>query len=271
MQKFTVTRLFKVFLLTAFFVGLFYLNPVKISNPLRNVFLVVLSPFQKIAYTTSVTIAGVGEFVGSIGQLKEENKKLIIENERFLQELAMLVDTKNENEDLRKQLGLLPRDQFELLAANVIGQDPNGMGNWIEIDKGSGDGITEGMPVIISKSALIGRVSEVALKNAKIILLTNPKSVINVATTQAGAKGVARGEYGLGITFDMILQTDSIQGGDDVVTSGIGGGLPRGLYVGTVQNVHSSDDHLFQQATIISPIQISKLQFVFVVMGNRKY
>ncbi len=269
MQRFTSTKLFKIFLLVAFFAGLFYLNPVKILDPARSIFLAGFSPFQKIAYTTSAAIKGTGEFISSIGQLKAENKKLINENERLLQEQAMLVDMRNENDDLRKQLGLLPRDQFKLLAANIVGQDPNGMGNWIEIDKGSDDGITEGMPVIISKSALVGRVSEVTLKNAKIILLTNPRSVINVATTQAGAKGVARGEYGLGITFDMILQTDSIQGGDEVVTSGIGGELPRGLYVGTVQDVHSSDDHLFQQATIMSPVQISKLQFVFVVLGDK--
>ncbi len=270
MQRFTSTKLFKIFLLVAFFIGLLYLNPVKISNPIRTIFLAGLSPFQKIAYTTSAAIEGVGEFISSIGQLKAENKKLISENERLLQERATLVDMKNENDDLRKQLGLLPRDQFKLLAANVISQDLNGMGNWIEIDKGRDSGVTEGMPVIISKSALVGRVSEVTLKNAKIILLTNPKSVINVTTTQTGAKGVARGEYGLGVTFDMVLQADVIQGGNEVVTSGIGVGMPRGLYVGTIQGVHSSADHLFQQATIVSPVQISNLQFVFVVLGNKE-
>ena len=90
-----------------------------------------------------------------------------------------------------------------------------------------------------------------------------------MATVQTGAKGVIKGEYGLGLIFDMILQTDSIQSGDEIVTSGIGGQLPRGLLVGTVQNVHASDDHLFQQATVVSPLQISKLQFVFVVVGNK--
>ena len=88
-------------------------------------------------------------------------------------------------------------------------------------------------------------------------------------TVESGAKGVAKGEYGLGIIFDMVLQTDSINTGDSVITSGIGGEIPRGLYVGTIQEIHQSDDHLFQQAVLTAPIQFSKLQIVFVIKSNR--
>jgi len=143
----------------------------------------------------------------------------------------MLSDMKNENANLREQLDLLPRDRFNLAAASVISQDPNGTGNWLGIDKGSADGITVGMPVIVSKSIFVGRIDQVDAKSSQVALLTNPKSTINVMTLENGAKGVARGEYGLGIIFDMVLQTDSINVGDVVVTSGIGGELPRGLYV----------------------------------------
>jgi rod shape-determining protein MreC len=67
----------------------------------------------------------------------------------------------------------------------------------------------------------------------------------------------------------MILQTDTIKIGDNIVTSGVGGGIPRGLYVGTVQEVHDSDDHLFQQAVIVSPLQVSKLQIVFIIKKDK--
>ena len=69
--------------------------------------------------------------------------------------------------------------------------------------------------------------------------------------------------------MDMILQTDSIQPGDEVVTSGIGGNMPRGLFVGTIQEVHQSDDHLFQQAVVSTPIHVAKLQTVFVVTEKK--
>lgn len=151
----------------------------------------------------------------------------------------------------------------------MVSADPNGTGNWIEIDKGSYDGVKEGMPVIVSKGVLIGRVQEIGFKNSKIILLTNPKSMVNVMTLENGTKGVVRGEYGLGIIFDMILQADTIKTGDGVVTSGVGGDIPRGLFVGSVQEIHPSGDHLFQQAVVIAPIQTSKLQMVFVVRDSK--
>jgi len=269
MQRFTSTKLFKVCLISIFFGWLVFLNPVGIINPIRNIFLDVLAPFKKIAYTLAAATEGVGEFIGSVGQLKVENMKLLNENQRLIGEKAMLADMKNENDDLRNQLNLLPRNQFNLLAATIISQDPNGMGNWLEIDKGSEDKISEGMPVIVAKGILVGRISDVTQRNSKVILLTNPKSVVSIATVETGAKGIVRGEYGLGLIFDMILQTDTVASGNEVITSGIGSQMPRGLYVGTVQNVHPSDDHLFQQAVIVSPIQISKLQFVFVVIGNK--
>ena len=175
----------------------------------------------------------------------------------------MLRDVENENTVLREQLNLLPRDHYNLEACFVISQDPNGMGNWLGIDKGSNDGIRVGDSVIVSKGVLVGRVQEVNAETAKVLLLTNPESTVNVATLKNGTKGVAKGEYGLGITFDMILQTDAINVGDEVITSG--GDIPRGLYVGTVQEVHSSEDYLFQQAVINSPVQASKLQILFVV------
>jgi rod shape-determining protein MreC len=170
---------------------------------------------------------------------------------------------------LREQLELLPRDKYDLVAATIVSQDSQGMGNWMEIDRGSNDGITSGMPVIVSKSVLIGKIQEVGANSSRIMLLTNSKSTVSIMTSQNSTKGIAKGEYGLGIIFDMILQTDTVQIGDDVVTSGIGGETPRGLYVGSVQEVHASSDHLFQQAVIAAPLSVSKLQTVFVIKGNK--
>jgi rod shape-determining protein MreC len=269
MQRFSSIKLFKVFFVTAFFLLLIFLNPYKLFNPFRYIANAVFLPFQKVSYSVSAGIEGGRDFLGSIGQLKNENEKLIKKNQELLVENAMLGDMQNENVILREQLNLLPRDKYDLAAATVVSQDPSGMGNWLEIDKGKNDGIVNGMPVIVSKGIMIGKIQDVSEGSSKIMLMTNSKSTINIMTAQNSTKGVAKGEYGLGIIFDMILQTDSVAVGDDVVTSGIGGEIPRGLYVGSVQEIHASDDHLFQQAVIAAPVQVSKLQVVFVVKKNK--
>lgn len=269
MREFTSKKIFKVGLLVLIFGFIVFINPAGLFKPFRVVFLEMAHPFQKVFYAFSVTIGRTKEFISDIGQLKKENENLMLSNQTLLAENARLRDLEKENSMLRNQLDILPRDRYELEAASVISQDPNGLGNWLEIDKGEKDGISAGMAVIVSKGVLVGRVQEVYAKSSKVILLTNPKSTVNIVTIENGAKGVAKGEYGLGVIFDMILQTDTVQAGDSVVTSGVGGEIPRGLYVGSVQEIHPSDDHLFQQAIVTSPVQVSKLQMVFVVKNEK--
>ena len=216
-----------------------------------------------------MSIENIKEFAGEIGQLKNENENLRKENRELLASIAMYEDIKKENDNLREQINILPREKYDLVAAFLVSRDSSGTENWIEIDKGSDDGVAPGMPVIVSKSIIIGRVYEVGAKNSKIMLLTNPKSTLNVITLEKEAKGIVKGEYGLGVILDMVLQADSINAGDKVVTSGIGGEIPRGLFVGTIQEVRPSEDHLFQQGILIAPIQISKLQMVFVIKGSK--
>jgi rod shape-determining protein MreC len=269
MKRFTSTKLFKVVWIAALFAALVAINPAGIMQPIRGFFIGALLPFQKVAYSFSLAAENVKDFVGSVGELKKENEDLFKKNQDLLAENASLHDLQNENTMLRSQLDLLPRGQYDLVSATITSQDPNGLGNWMTIDKGSADGITAGMPVIFSKGILIGRIHDVYNNSSSVMLLTNPKSTVNVITTQSQAKGVARGEYGLGLMLDMILQTDTLQGGDTIVTSGMGGDIPKGLFVGTLQDVHPSDDHLFQQATINEPLQVSKLQIVFVIRGQK--
>ncbi|EKE18453.1 MAG: hypothetical protein ACD_9C00333G0001 [uncultured bacterium] len=269
MHKFTSTKLFKVILISSLLIVIIFINPVNIASPFRAAVTSVILPFQKVFYSFSYGYVNIRDFLGSIGQLKDENEKLIKEKQELLAKNAMLSEMENENRILREQLNLVPRERFEMLAANIVSQDPNGMGNWIEIDRGSNDGISEGMSVIVSRGILLGKIQEVSAKSSKILLLTNSKSAVNVMTSKNGTKGIVKGEYGLGIIFDMVLQTDSIQIGDDVVTSGIGGEFPRGLFIGVIQEIHNSDDNLFQQAVISSPVQVPKLQMVFVIKNEK--
>jgi rod shape-determining protein MreC len=247
-NRFFKTKLSKVILITATFGLLIYLNPYNYFYPFRLVFFKVLYPFQKIAYVISLKAGNTKDFVASIGELKKENDKLIGENQKLLSENAMLRDMKRENSVLREELKLAARGKFNMESAEVISQDVFGPGNWIVISKGSNDGLRQGMPVIVSGSIFIGKIDELFPGTSRVILATNPQSSINVIDTETEAKGIMRGRYGTGLIFDMILPTDVVKRGDEVVASGIGGDVPRGLLLGKIQEASYSDDRLFQQA-----------------------
>lgn len=244
---------------------LVFLNPKKFFNPIFEFFFKLSLPFQKTFYSFSNGIGNTLIFWGSISEIKEENKNLIKENNSLLLATVNLKEFQRENEELRKQIGLTPSKQFNLEASFVIGQNIQKLGSWILIDKGENSGIKVGMPVIISQGILVGKIEEVYQNVAKVLLLTDSESVINVRDSETEAKGVVRGKFGLGLVLEMVSQDDTLNVGDSIITSGLGGDLPRGLLVGKIQESKASLDQIFQEATVVAPVRYSNLDVIFVI------
>ncbi|MFA6193576.1 MAG: rod shape-determining protein MreC [Parcubacteria group bacterium] len=235
------------------------------DNPLKGFVLGMSSPFLKAFRIFSGGIADLFNFLGSIGDLKGDNEKLIQENQELLAENVRLKDIEKENGILREEFGLAPKNKFDLEASFVIAQDPQGLGNYIIVDKGNGKGIRTGMPAIVSNGILVGRVTDVYSNTAKITLITDPASAINAEVQGSSSKGIVNGEYGLGIKMNMISQAQEIKEGDGVVTSGLGGEMPRGLVIGKISRVDQSKDKLFQEASVLPEANLSDLRIVFLV------
>lgn len=264
-RKFIQTKFFRA---TVIFAGLWIFvayGPGWLVAPIRTSVMTLTLPLQKIFSVMAFELRDTFGFFASISDLKSENERLEKEHLRLFVEHSQFVDVSKENEELRRQIGLLPRNQFSLKSAEVIGRDISGLGNWISINQGSLDGIRKGMPVIVDAGVLVGTVSEVFPSNARVMLLSNPESLVSGVALETDAKGIVKGEYGLGLLYDMVLQADALKAGDTVVTSGLGGDMPRGLLIGTLQETHFSGDRLFQQASIIMPVRFDRLRYVFVI------
>jgi rod shape-determining protein MreC len=268
-EKYITSKLIKLAVIIAVCLLLIFLNPKGIFSPVRQVFTVAVYPFQKTFYILSRKTRETFDFLVSISELKKENERLLKENNSLSARTALVEQEKRENENLREQLGLIPRSKFNLESSFIIGQDPQKLGSWISIDKGSFSGIQSGMPVIVSDGILVGRVEEVFGNTSRVNLLTSPSSSVSVIDLESGAKGVIRGEFGLGVIMDMVNQTDILSTGDSIVTSGLSGDVPKGLLVGKIQSFSPTDDKLFQKATISPRVKYSNLDVVFVIKNNK--
>lgn len=250
----------------AIIVLLIILHVFKILSPIENVFIRIFSPIQKYVYLSGNRFSGSIKFFTSIKDLRKENKELNEKVNKLTFENSKLIRLEKENKDLISQLGLLKKEEFNLVAANVIGQDPNNLIQFINIDKGSSDGIKNNQPVIIANNFLIGRVSEVQSHSAKVILITDARSKVNAQIQGADANGIVKGEHNLGLMMEMIPQDKIIQRGDKVVTSGVGGDMPVGLYIGEVEEVKTTDNELFQTARIKTQADFKSLKIIFVIL-----
>lgn len=256
----------KFFSIVALLVILVFISSRGANNPAKGGILWIASPFMKTFRVFSGGVAGFFQFIGSIGELKNENENLVKENLALTAKIAELKDVGKENGLLRQELGLLPKNKYDLAACFIIAQDSLGTGNSkLLIDKGSADGIKEEMPVIVSGGILVGKVHEVFHSTASVELIIDQDSAINAEILDSGVKGIVKGNYGLGAMIDMVSQTEILKEGDTVISSGLGGGLPRGFYIGKISQIGQSSDNLFQQASIISSVDLASLRVVFVV------
>lgn len=262
-KKYRNSTLF--FLCTLLFGVFVYINPVSFFSPLRSFFVTVFSPFEKIAFVTGDRLHSWREFFTSIGSVQSENTRLEQVNIELSSKLALLKDVAEENKFLRSEISLLPRDQYEFFGAEIIAHDPTGSQEWFLINKGSRDGVVQNMPIVTHGTTLLGVVRDVQLFTARVETLTAEKSVVNVFLNDSGAKGIVHGLVGQGALLDQVLQTDQLTIGSSVLTSGIGGRIPRGLLVGNVESVSQTTDGLFQQAVLSLAGDFRDTRIVFFI------
>jgi rod shape-determining protein MreC len=153
-------------------------------------------------------------------------------------------------------------------AATVIGRDPSPFLRYIIIDKGSNQGLRRGMPVVTDQG-LVGRVDAVIGSAARVQLITDPTSAVNVRLDKADREAVLTGTLSGDLALDLLPQDVSLQLGDVVLTSGLGGSYPPDLIIGQVVTVRRRDSDLFQQAFIQPVVDFAQLKIVLVITDFR--
>lgn len=265
-RQFSKSNLFRAIVLLAIFGAFAFWNPEPLNAVFRGAFHTVFLPVERLFSSVGSGIRDTAGFLSDIGDLKRENERLVEENLRLTAERASLQFLRAENEELREASGLELRNRFELLPSETVSYDRER--GTVLISSGSMRGVRTGMPVLSSSGVLVGTVGEAYPTSAEIRLLTSSLSAVGGITVESGTKGVVRGARGLGATFSMVSRPDPLLTGDRVVTSGAGGIVPSGLFIGVVNSVQDTSDMLFREATISIPEDPERLRFLFVIVDE---
>lgn len=200
----------------------------------------------------------------SIRRLSSENNNLKQQNIEQLAQIAELINIKNENEQLRKDLSFSQdRPDLELLPVSIINYSPIGSYQAITIDKGSNDGIIRNQAVV-SGGFLVGKVKNVSASTAEVWLLTNRNLLTPVILTNSQVTGILKGGI-RGLVVDNIPIDTKIQKGELIVTSALEGLYPSGLAVGQIEEVISEKEEIFIEIRISSPVNIANIRTLFIV------
>jgi rod shape-determining protein MreC len=159
-----------------------------------------------------------------------------------------------------------PENRYQ--AAAVIARDPSPFLQYVIINRGSDDGLRRGMPVV-TQQGLVGRIAAVTSGAARVQLMTDPSSTVNVRLEPSGASAVLSGSISGDVSLDMIPQGANVQPGNLILTSGLGGSYPPNILIGQVTGVRSRDQDVFQHASVQPIVDFNQLAIVLVITNFR--
>ena len=211
------------------------------------------APAEEAMTSLAAQVDRVTAVFGDVSALRAENVRLRNADEALRRQIVELNAAAKENADLKAALKFEKASGHRMVAAQVIGLGPDGFSRTIEIDRGTADGVRSGM-VVVTGAGLLGRVRE-----------AGPQSRVNVYLSTSALQGTVSGganalqlevQHGLGVTASN---------GEWALTSGVGGGYPRGLVVGEIASVTRRDSATTDHAQVAWVNDPTSISFVLVI------
>lgn len=265
----TPVRPVQTIILVLFVIGLIALALGGYLTPLSRL---VLNPVVSAQTWLSVRFQALQNAIAApqdLARLRQRNSEMEVEVSRMQTEIIVLKQQISETRVLSALVDFArvqPENRY--LAASVIGRDPSPFLDYVIINRGSDDGLRRGMPVV-TQQGLVGRIAAVTADAARVQLITDPASNINVKLEPSRAQAVIRGEVSGEISLAMIPQSAQVEIGDLILTSGLGGNYPTNILIGQVTSVRRRETDLFQSASVQPVVDFNQLEIVLIITNFR--
>ena len=181
-------------------------------------------------------------------------------------EVQKMKDVQAENVSLKKQIELLSlkrgiKENSGELVANVYSSYPFNDKVHIVVDKGSNDGVNVGMPVMVQKNIVIGKVVSVKKTQSEIQTIFDPEWKTSVVIGTSTVKAVLKGGNTPEVQF--IPKDAHIVSGEEVLN--IAQEFPIHTILGSIKSVREDEKKLWQVASIELPVSFDALRTVTIL------
>jgi rod shape-determining protein MreC len=234
------------------------------AAPARGVAKSALAPLEAAMTQVAANADRVMSGFGDVSALRAENQRLKAADEALRRQVVELNAAAKENATLRQALDFERAFGHRMVAAQVVGRGPDGFSRTLQIDRGTADGVQPGM-IVTTGAGLVGRVREAGPHGAIVQTLGDPQSRVNVFLSKSALQGtVTGGPAALQLEVEHSVGT-SASSGEWALTSGVGGGYPRGLVVGELASVTHRASATTDQALIAWVNDPAAISLVLVI------
>lgn len=265
-KKFRLTSLLLICLI---FLSSSYDGLAKAGSSITNQ---IFGPINKFNYSLSSTIMNQIEETFGSRQTREEVNRLQEENNNLRQLNDQLMATINREDFLKNEVAALSANK-NLIQAQVTSKDLNTISQTFNIDKGKNDGVERGDIILEaigtsdSYTAIVGKVTEVYPSYAQVLTIQNIANDVSFIDSNSGDYGVIDTYQSDTLKGYMVDVDSNVKKGDALLTTGIGGVYPDGLYIGTVTNVSMSQDSMRKNVAVKSDVDFSHIYRVLIMKG----
>lgn len=210
----------------------------------RGAFQTVTSPVRYLGSTVSAPFQGVGNVITNLTTDQQTLSDLQAENERLQARNAELEEAEQTASRLQSLLDLQDSYNLQSTAARIISSSTDSWTSTVTIDKGSSSGLTVGMPIMAS-NGVIGQIIQCNAATSVVRLVKDESSSISAMVQSSRAQGMLTGSATGQVTLELIRTGQTVEVGDVVVTSGLGGVFPKGLPLGRVTSVENNPGALY--------------------------
>ncbi len=192
-----------------------------------------LAPIFGVLAEPVASARGVIENAKDLLTIYSDNARLREENERLRrwQSVAMALDA--ENATLKQELHWIPDPTASFVTAHVVADAGGVYARAVLLSAGPNHSIVKGQ-IALDDRGLVGRVTELGARSARVLLITDMNSRIPVILEGSRARAILTGTNGP--RPRLMYWTEGVQPteGERVVTSAEANAYPAGLPVGTV-------------------------------------
>jgi rod shape-determining protein MreC len=228
-----------------------------------------VTPFERAAHAVgSGTRNGWLDYL-DLRHVRQQNKDLQQQLTRMHIEQAAIAEDALEGRRLQAMLAFKQRYVGSTVAAQVIGASASDQSHVLTIDKGSNDGLKPDMAVI-TQDGIVGKLRDVFPTTSQVLEINDQSSGAGVVLESTRIRAILRGTVAGRVQIDNLTSDSRIKPGEHVLTSGGDQVYPRGLPVGTIENIAPDPDHQPYTAITVRPaVDLDRVDEVLVITGTQ--
>jgi rod shape-determining protein MreC len=241
--------------------------PASITNPVRDGAVQLTAPLSSFLVSRNSALRNGWLNLTHLADIQQERANLQAQVVALQGKLVDLNQLMTENETLRAELSVPGATRaFESRLGRVVIQGTDPLDYTFTLNIGRADGVAVGQPAV-SHGALLGKVIEVREHSSIVRAVTSLKSGIQgeLVGLVAPEKGYVIGT-GNGALLQEVSQGTAVAEGTPVITSGLGGSLPRGISIGTVATRESAESSLSQTFRLKLPNDPTLVESVLILL-----